>query len=137
MEMRSNDFVNKLKELKSFVNNLADEMVISSNQITVATGTGFSNKPMTLFEVLRAVSASLDGLNKDTREHTALITANAQLIEKKADDTVVLDVAEMSSKIGAIENFISKDEEEGLSVRYLVIVVHIFCIMYYASILSL
>jgi SMC interacting uncharacterized protein involved in chromosome segregation len=118
LETRSNDFQNKLKELRTYVGSLADEIVISSNQVTVATGAGFGNKPMTLFEVLRGVNGSLDGLKKDSKDQLSMITENSQLIATKADDSVLMDVAEMNSKIGTIEDYIAKDEAEGLSVSF-------------------
>ena len=53
LERMSDESQRKMKELKTYVGNLQDTLLISSNQITVASSAGFSPKPMVLFDVLK------------------------------------------------------------------------------------
>lgn len=59
IEEKTTDLYTKIREVKTTVANLADNLVISSNQITVASSAGYSPEPMSLFDVLQSSYMSL------------------------------------------------------------------------------
>ena len=113
-EIKADDTIFKLKELKDYVEHFADNLILPSSQITVEAAAGFGSRPMPLLEVLK----TQNGLNMDqetlNKSHGDQIKANQDKIETKADDSLVHDVNGISRKVTAIENHILKEEEQGV-----------------------
>ena len=115
LEDKSTVFALDLKALRTHVDGLADALVLSSNQITVAASAGFGNKVMNLFEVLKLCNTSVMALQGTTSEHTNQIADNVKATAKKADESVLVEIANHDTKIHDIEEKLRKDEEEGVN----------------------
>ena len=59
IERQADNITLKMKELKIYVGSLADNLLLSSNQVTVASSAGFATKPMVLFDVLKSCHDSI------------------------------------------------------------------------------
>ena len=115
LEDRSTEFETSLKALRTHVDGLADALVLSANQITVAASAGFGGKPMNLFEVLKLCNSSIMALNTTTSEHTNQIADNVKATDKKADESILVEINNHETKIRDIEEKLRKDEEEGVN----------------------
>ena len=115
LEDRSTEFETSLKALRTHVDGLADALVLSANQITVAASAGFGGKPMNLFEVLKLCNSSIMALNTTTSEHTNQIADNVKATDKKADESILVEINNHDTKIREIEEKLRKDEEEGVN----------------------
>ena len=104
LEEKSTEFDSQLSALRKHVEGLADALVLSSNQITVAASAGFASKPMNLFEILKLCNTSIMSLQGISSEHTNQIADNVKSTAKKADETVVLDINNHDARLGEIED---------------------------------
>ena len=134
LQDKSIDLLVKLKELRQYINGLADELVLSSNQITVPATAGFGTKPMNLLEVLKQVNLNVKHLQTASSEHTTRIGENIIAIGKKADESVLVDVETVAGRVSTIEAYLKKDEEVGLSVR--IRIMSVIIILYMSDLIS-
>jgi len=115
LEEKSTEFDTQLSALRKHVDGLADALVLSANQITVAASAGFANKPMNLFEILKLCNTSIMSLQGITSEHSNQIADNVKSTAKKADETVIIDINNHDARLGEIEDRLKKDEEDGVN----------------------
>jgi len=115
LEEKSTEFDTQLSALRKHVDGLADALVLSANQITVAASAGFASKPMNLFEILKLCNTSIMSLQGITSEHSNQIADNVKSTAKKADETVIIDINNHDARLGEIEDRLKKDEEDGVN----------------------
>lgn len=117
----------QLKEIKDYVDHFGDNLILNSQQIIVDTHTGFSNRPVTLTEVLRICRGNFDDITQvDKTQDERLEKAFAE-IDSKAPDSILFNIATLEKKVGTIELHIQKEEEQGLgvSIKYTHIIIPI------------
>lgn len=105
-----------VKELKDYVDHFGDNLFLSSNQITVETTTGFSQKPVNLTDILKQCNTQfIDGEAKAV-EHDEKINTLSEELATKAPETILFNVATLEKKVGTIEIHLQKEEEQGIAV---------------------
>jgi len=107
----------QLKELKDYVDHFADNLVLSSGQITVEVDSGFSVKPVSLTETLKLARTTLTEIETGAERTTEQIEQINQDLETKAPDTVLFNVNTLERKVSTIEVHLRKEEEQGIGVR--------------------
>lgn len=118
----------QLKELKDYVDHFADNLVLSSGQITVEVDSGFSVKPVSLTETLKLARTTLTEIETGAEQAEEKIEKIFQDLEAKAPDTVLFNVNTLERKVATIEVHLRKEEEQGIGVsgrdvmtRYIII----------------
>jgi hypothetical protein len=106
----------QLKELKDYVDHFADNLVLSSGQITVETDAGFNVKPMSLTETLKGARGTLTELETGAEKTTEKIEQIVTDLDTKAPDTVLFNVSTLERKVSTIEVHLRKEEEQGIGV---------------------
>lgn len=74
LEEKNDDLQSKIKLLRMNLDGLGDNLVISSNQITVASSAGYSNKPMILFDLLKNTNILNNAIEHNVAAHDISIT---------------------------------------------------------------
>jgi hypothetical protein len=118
----------QLKELKDYVDHFADNLVLSSGQITVETDAGFTPKPISLTETLKLARGTLTELETGAERTGERVEQIATDLETKAPDTVLFNVNTLERKVSTIEVHLRKEEEQGIGVSALFTV----CVLYNA-----
>lgn len=116
IEKQSNDTAFETKELRHIVDHFGDNLILSSNQITVESTVGFSKRPMSLFDVMKYCQRDLEDLNNSKKNHEARIMDNTEAITTKADATVAFAVQTLDKDVLAIKNHLKQEEDQGISV---------------------
>jgi len=106
----------QLKELKDYVDHFADNLVLSSGQITVETDAGFNVKPRSLTETLKGARGTLTELETGAEKTTEKIEQIVTDLDTKAPDTVLFNVSTLERKVSTIEVHLRKEEEQGIGV---------------------
>jgi hypothetical protein len=106
----------QLKELKDYVDHFADNLVLSSGQITVETDAGFNVKPMSLTETLKGARGALTDLETGAEKTGEKIEQIVTDLDTKAPDTVLFNVSTLERKVSTIEVHLRKEEEQGIGV---------------------
>lgn len=106
----------QLKELKDYVDHFADNLVLSSGQITVETDAGFNPKPVSLTETLKLARGSLTDLESGAERTGERIDQLSAEVDTKAPDTVLFNVSTLERKVSTIEIHLRKEEEQGIGV---------------------
>ena len=104
-----------LKELKEYVDHFGDNLILASTQITVESKVGFSDRPMTLQDVLKLLKKDFGKMEFAQEDQRNKIQDNTDAILTKADATVQLEVNTLNEKVSAIEDHLKAEAEEGLS----------------------
>ena len=112
-----NDTQFQLKELKDYVDHFADNLILSSNQITVDAEVGFGAKVMPLTEALTLCKQSFTDIEQGQKDMTEQITRISEDLETKAPDSILFNVSTLEKKVGTIELHLQKEEEQGMGVR--------------------
>jgi len=107
----------QLKELKDYVDHFADNLVLSSGQITVEVDSGFSVKPVSLTETLKLARTTLTEIEAGAEKAEEKMEQMSQDLETKAPDTVLFNVNTLERKVSTIEVHLRKEEEQGIGVR--------------------
>lgn len=136
IEKQSNDTSFETKELRHIVDHFGDNLILSSNQITVESTVGFSKRPMSLFDVLKYCQRDLTDINGAVKSHEARLLENTEAIATKADATVAFAVQTLDKDVLAIKNHLKQEEDQGISVSYsptclpayLLLPLHVECI---------
>jgi hypothetical protein len=76
LEEKTDELQSKIKLLRLNFDGLGDNLVISSNQITVASSAGYSNKPMILFDLLKNSNTSINSIEFNLAAHESSITGS-------------------------------------------------------------
>lgn len=118
IEKQSNDTSFETKELRHIVDHFGDNLILSSNQITVESTVGFSKRPMSLFDVMKYCQRDLEDLNIASKKHADGISENSEAIATKADGTVAYAVQTLDKDVLAIKNHLKQEEDQGVSVRF-------------------
>jgi hypothetical protein len=116
IEKQSNDTAFETKELRHIVDHFGDNLILSSNQITVESTVGFSKRPMSLFDVLKYCQRDLEDINTSVKNHEGRIGENTEAITTKADATVAFAVQTLDKDVLAIKNHLKQEEDQGVSV---------------------
>ena len=106
----------QLKELKDYVDHFADNLVLSSGQITVEVDAGFSAKPVSLTETLQLARTSLTEIETGAEKTEEKIEKIFTDLDSKAPDTVLFNVSTLERKVSTIEVHLRKEEEQGIGV---------------------
>jgi hypothetical protein len=106
----------QLKELKDYVDHFADNLVLSSGQITVETDAGFTPKPISLTETLKLARGTLTELETGAERTGERVEQIAADLETKAPDTVLFNVNTLERKVSTIEVHLRKEGEQGIGV---------------------
>jgi polyhydroxyalkanoate synthesis regulator phasin len=106
----------QLKELKDYVDHFADNLVLSSGQITVETDAGFTIKPTSLTETLKLARHTLTELETGAEKTGEKIEQITSDLDTKAPDTVLFNVSTLERKVSTIEVHLRKEEEQGIGV---------------------
>jgi len=114
VEKNSRDTQFQLKELKDYVDHFADNLVLSSGQITVEVDAGFSSKAVSLTETLQMAKGGLSNIETDLNHKQSKIEQMCADIDSKAPDTVLFNVNTLERKVATIEMHIRKEEEQGI-----------------------
>eukprot|EP01032_Pedospumella_encystans_P030110 gene30110-33988_t len=93
----------QLKELKDYVDHFADNLVLSSGQITVEVDAGFSVKPVSLTETLKLARTTLTEIETGAEKAEEKMEQMSQDLETKAPDTVLFNVNTLERKVSTIE----------------------------------
>ena len=117
----------QLKELKDYVDHFADNLVLSSGQITVETDAGFTAKPVSLTETLKLARGTLTEIETGAERADAKIEQIFTDLETKAPDTVLFNVSTLERKVSTIEMHLRKEEEQGIGVSTLYLSAHTRC----------
>lgn len=104
----------QLKEMKDYVDHFADNLILNSQQIMVDSYAGFSNRPLTLTEILRMCRGTLDDVAAVDATQTEQIRKAFAELDTKAPDTVLFNITTLEKKVGTIELHIQKEEEQGM-----------------------
>jgi hypothetical protein len=104
----------QLKEMKDYVDHFADNLVLNSQQITVDTYAGFSNKPTTLTEILKMCHTNFEDGNAVNNKQDEQLAKIFTDLDTKAPDTVLFNITTLEKKVGLIELHIQKEEEQGM-----------------------
>jgi hypothetical protein len=104
----------QLKEMKDYVDHFADNLVLNSQQITVDTYAGFSNKPATLTEILKLCHNNFEDIVGVNNKQNEEITKMFGDLDTKAPDSVLFNIMTLEKKVGTIELHIQKEEEQGM-----------------------
>jgi len=115
IEKQSNDTAFETKELRHIVDHFGDNLILSSNQITVESTVGFSKRPMSLYDVMKYCQRDLEDLNTAKKNHEARIVENTEAITTKADATVAFAVQTLDKDVLAIKNHLKQEEDQGIS----------------------
>lgn len=107
----------QLKELKDYVDHFADNLVLSSGQITVETDAGFTAKPVSLTETLKLARTTLTEIETGAEKTEEKIEQICTDLDSKAPDTVLFNVSTLERKVSTIEVHLRKEEEQGIGVR--------------------
>ena len=110
----------QLKELKDYVDHFADNLVLSSGQITVEVDAGFSVKPVSLTETLKLARTTLTEIETGAEKAEEKMEQMSQDLETKAPDTVLFNVNTLERKVSTIEVHLRKEEEQGIGVSILI-----------------
>jgi hypothetical protein len=121
IEKQSNDTAFETKELRHIVDHFGDNLILSSNQITVESTAGFSKRPMSLFDVMKYCQRDLEDLNATGKDHEARISVNTEAITTKADATVAFAVQTLDKDVLAIKNHLKQEEDQGISVSLVIL----------------
>jgi hypothetical protein len=72
-------------------------------------------------DVLKLLNKTVTSTEATVVNHTDLITKNTDVINTKADATVIIAVDSLTEKVEAIEKHLKKEEDQGISVRHILI----------------
>ena len=107
----------KIVEIKDYVEHFAENLFLSSSQITVEPACGLASKPMSLTDALKLTTADAKSMDIKTKEHKEQIEEAFKLLEQKAPDSVLVNINILEKKVATIEVHLQKEEEQGLGVR--------------------
>lgn len=110
------DTLFQLQELRNYVDHFADNLVLSSGQITVETDAGFNVRPTSLTDTLRQCANTLTEFQETGAVVEGKITQIFKDLDTKAPDTVLFNVNTLERKVATIEMHLRKDEEQGIGV---------------------
>lgn len=116
VEESCKDTLFQLKELKDYVDHFADNLVLSSGQITVDVDAGFSIKPVSLTETLQICRGTITDIEKTATGVGTRIDQITAELETKAPDSVLFNINTIERKIATIEVHLRKEEEQGVGV---------------------
>lgn len=108
----------QLTELKDYVDHFADNLIISSKQITVDPEIGFAPKPITLSETLTLCHKNFSDVEQGQQEMDAQIIKMQEELDAKAPDSILFNVSNLEKKVGTIELHLQKEEEQGIGVSF-------------------
>ena len=106
----------KLEELKKYVDSFGENLMLTSSQITVASNAGFAGKTMVLQDVLQKISGMLGELETNVTSQGVKINTNEEILQTKADQSIVFEVEAVTRKMEEVEKTLKKEEEQGVSV---------------------
>jgi adenosine deaminase len=106
----------KMDDLKTYVDNFGENLMLSAAQITVSSSAGFAAKPLSLHEILKQVHASMLETQTTMIAHGGQIQANEEMIKTKADESIVFEMEVVSKKMEDVEKHVRKEDEQGVSV---------------------
>jgi uncharacterized phage infection (PIP) family protein YhgE len=115
LDAKNNETQAQLLELKDYVEHFSDNIVLAASQVTVETDAGYSERPISLLDVLKTVRTGIEDNKTQTDEHTSKIEENAEAIIKKADDSIFLDMDAMNGRVKIIETHLKREEEQGIN----------------------
>merc|ERR1711916_217144 len=115
MDVMNKETQNLLIQLKEYVDHFGDNLILASTQITVESKVGFSDRPMSLHDVLKMINKQNNKIEFNIEDHNNRINENADVISTKADGTVQLEVNILDGKVAAIEDHLQKEADEGVS----------------------
>ena len=115
MDVMNKETQSLLIQLKEYVDHFGDNLILASTQITVESKVGFSDRPMSLQDVLKLVNKQNSKIEFNIEDHNNRINENADVISTKADGTVQLEVNILDGKVSAIEDHLQKEADEGVS----------------------
>jgi len=108
------DTLFQLQELRNYVDHFADNLVLSSGQITVETDAGFNVRPTSLTDTLKQCSNTLNEFQETGVVVEGKITQIFKDLDTKAPDTVLFNVNTLERKVATIEMHLRKEEEQGI-----------------------
>ena len=106
----------QLKELRDYVDHFADNLVLSSGQITVEVDAGFNVKPVSLTETLKAAHTTITELETGAERQEVKNEKIFVELDGKAPDTILFNVNTLERKVSTIEVHLRKEEEQGIGV---------------------
>mmetsp|Transcript_16052 Transcript_16052/g.15413 ORF Transcript_16052/g.15413 Transcript_16052/m.15413 type:complete len:714 (-) Transcript_16052:424-2565(-) len=115
LEEKTDELQSKMKILRQNLDGLGDNLVISANQITVASSAGYSNKPMMLFDLLRNSNTTMNSVETNLAAHHESIAGISETLSKKADESVIFDVNILMGKVKGIDDMLKAEEDQGMS----------------------
>lgn len=104
----------KLSELQHYVDHFADNLVLSSSQITVDPAAGFASKAMNLTETLNMCNKNFNESEVRANEQGFVIEKILKELDTKAPDTVLFNINTLEKKVATIEMHLQKEEEQGI-----------------------
>lgn len=104
----------KLNELQHYVDHFADNLVLSSSQITVDPAAGFAAKAMNLTETLNICHNNFNESEVKANEQGFIIEKILKELDTKAPDTVLFNINTLEKKVATIEMHLQKEEEQGI-----------------------
>ncbi len=122
MEKKNNETFQEAKEIKRIVDNFADNLVLSSTQITVETSSGFAKRPMPLLDILKDCCIRLNNIDSTNTQHSQMIAESQTAITTKADATVTFAVQSLDRDVSTIKSYLKKEEETGIHVSYMLLI---------------
>ena len=124
LDSKSNDVQLQLRELKDYVEHFGDNIVLASSQVTVESSAGYAERPISLLEVLKRCNTNITSLTSTCDDQEIKISENKRVIDTKADNDCLFDIRTLEKKVGGIEQHLKREEEQGISVRT-ILVLHV------------
>ena len=117
LDSKSNDVQLQLRELKDYVEHFGDNIVLASSQVTVESSAGYSERPISLLEVLKRCNTNITSLTSTCDDQEIKMSETKRVIDTKADNDCLFDIRTLEKKVGGIEQHLKREEEQGISVR--------------------
>lgn len=114
MEKQNNDTYAETKEIRRVVDNFADNIVISSTQVTVESSAGFAKRPMPLLDILKDTSAKINAIDNLLLEHGHQLIDSFNSLNTKADASLAISVQSLDRDIASIKAYLKKEEDTGI-----------------------
>lgn len=116
MEQKNAETYQQTKEIKRIVDNFADNLVLSSTQITVETSSGFAKRPMPLLEILKDCCTRLNNIDNLNETQSEQINQTIETLTTKADATLTFAVQAIEKDVTSIKAYLKKEEDTGIHV---------------------
>jgi hypothetical protein len=115
VDQRCSNLHMNVKELEDFVNHYHEGLILPASQIRVETTAGFSDRPMTLIEVLGLCNVDFEHLREHTSRIDQRLINHDEELSKKAPESILFQVNSIERKVAAVEYVLQKEEDQGLS----------------------